>query len=76
MESHADLDSSQSLSIGSLHEEQQSDYYNLWDFSWFTADEFAEELATVSFRTNTLTDLLSAIHVDLSDVDISYALGS
>ena len=76
MESHADLDSSQSLSIGSLHEEQQSDYYNLWDFSWFTADEFAEELATVSSRTSTLTDLLSAIHVDLSDVDISYALGS
>ena len=32
MESHADLDSSQSLSIGSLHEEQQSDYYNLWNF--------------------------------------------
>ena len=76
MESHADLDSSQSLSIGSLHEEQQSDYYNLWDFSWFTADEFAEELVTVSSRTSTLTDLLSAIHVDLSDVDISYALGS
>jgi len=76
IESHTDLDSSQSLSIGSLHEEQQSDYYDIWDFSWFNADEFTEELVISSSRTSTLTDLLSAINVDLSDVNISSALGS